>query len=196
MGNGLARMGKAYCQPQREMPASLLSVEHPTQHGHLVRTKRTNPARHHDISAEQQQQEKGAPALADRWRRAGCACCCAQIAACVGACEGVRGSRARCILVTQEMSARDSMHTSVIVSRAYLLRSWWMGKRCDAVRRQLPFLLPWRLQCNNQAYAASQPSGGGRGGVQGFWESGRATVVMASGMHGGAVRCRRRCIEV
>jgi hypothetical protein len=142
-------MGKAYCQPQREMPASLLSVEHPTQHGHLARTKRTNPARHLDISAEQQQQEKGAPALADRWRRAGCACCCAQIAACVGACEGVRGSRARCILVTQEMSARDSMHTSVIVSRAYLLRSggWAKGVLplegscpggCSAIIKHMP----------------------------------------------------------
>jgi hypothetical protein len=69
-----------------------------------------------------------------------------------------------------ERARQCDMHTSVIVSRA------WMGllNRCDAARRQLPFLLPWRLQCNNQAYAARQPSGGGRGGaqrLQGRWES-------------------------
>ena len=43
--------------------------------------------------------------------------------------------------------------------------------------------LPWRLQCNIQAYAASQPSGGGRGEAHKNGTGELATVVMASGMH-------------
>ena len=65
------------------------------------------------------------------------------------------------ILVTQEMRVRETVV------------SLYAHKRHSLERRALedgengvpcPSGLPWRLQCNIQAYAASQPSGGGRGG--------------------------------
>jgi hypothetical protein len=74
------------------------------------------------------------------------------------------------------------MHTGVIVSMRST-RGW--EKRC-VMRKQaaaLPSGLPWRLQCNIQAYAASQPSGGGRGEAHKNGTGEGATVVMASGMH-------------
>lgn len=74
---------------------------------------------------------------------------------------------------TGNEGARDScMHTGVIVSmRKEHSR---MGKKvCDAEAGNCPPSgLPWRLQCNIQAYAASQPSGGGRRGGASEWHWG------------------------
>lgn len=119
---------------------------------------------------QQQQQEKGARQL---WptvaARAGCAACFVVVLrlqrGCVGACEGVRGSsvqepavqcysrdtgnegaRDSCIIVCTQASSHEKTST----------RRWGNGVPS-------PPACPERLQCNIQAYAASQPSGGGRG---------------------------------
>jgi hypothetical protein len=75
------------------------------------------------------------------------------------------------------------MHTGVIMVEGNTALG--DGKRCDALESSGLASLPWRLlQCNNQAYAASQASGGYEPTVllvQGHLS--RATVVMmAAGM--------------
>lgn len=150
--------------------------------GQSAKTQRTNPARHRDISTEQQQQQEKGEAR-QLWptvggTRRGCAAClsCAQIAAWVRARACVarpcKSQPCDVILVTQEMRVRETA-VSLYAHRRHSRKDERsrMGKRCVM---QLPCLRP------ALAAAAVQYSSICRQSAE-WWRKRRRRMRMASG---------------